>query len=79
LLQGQISVLNISFRNTNISFIQSSKKESAGILGLKKPVNGRLQESKENINAAGIKRSQESLLGCMSMSCSNLFKSEHQK
>lgn len=39
----------------------------------------RTAAAKENLNASSIKRSQESLLGCMNMSCSSLFRSEHQK
>lgn len=34
---------------------------------------------KENLNAGIAKRSQESLLGCMNMSTSSMFQSEHMK
>lgn len=34
---------------------------------------------KENLNAGIVKRSQESLLGCMNMSTSSMFQSEHMK
>jgi hypothetical protein len=60
-----------------MSFMNSSKKQQNSSGDYKKMA--KLAGTKENLNASSIKRSQESLLGCMNMSCGSMFRSESQK
>ena len=58
-----------------MSFMNNSKKEALPYAQQKR---GR-GLFKENLNAGVVKPSQQSLLGCMNMSASTMFTSEHMK